>query len=178
MVVSTLCNCNALNNSTTKVDHAYVCLEEDFVWATITFGFIQMPAVVLALCGAVGVVLYEGCTKKVLGCLLLLITPFPLLVLLQQVVSVFMPDSAQMELLSSIFLFGEGALEASPQILLLLYIIVSDRERDIPWIQKVSIISSVLTISKTAIELFVSESYFEATPSDVLNHSTPTTTPC
>lgn len=72
--------------------------------------------------------------------------------------------------MSAIFLFGEGALEASPQILLLLYIIVSDRERDIPWIQKVSIISSVLTISKTAIELFVSESYFEPTPSDVLNH--------
>ena len=50
-------NCFALTNSTTEVDHTHVCLEEDFVWATITFGCIQLPAVVLALCGAVGVVL-------------------------------------------------------------------------------------------------------------------------
>ena len=50
-------NCNAMNNSTREVDHTHVCLEEDVVWATITFGCIQLPAVVLALCGAVGVVL-------------------------------------------------------------------------------------------------------------------------
>ena len=75
-------NCFALTNSTTKVDGTHVCLEEDFVWATITFGFIQLPAVVLALCGAVGVLissqnlLTEGYTMKVLkGCLLLLVTP-------------------------------------------------------------------------------------------------------
>ena len=83
---------------------------------------------------SVVLLLYEGCSIKVLGCLLLGITPFPLVVFAQQVNSLFMPDSAQMELLSSIFLFGEGALEASPQLLLLLYIIVSDCERDIPWI--------------------------------------------
>ena len=77
-----------------------------------------------------------------------------------------------MELLSAVFLFGEGALEASPQLLLLVYIIVSDAEREIPWIQKASIISSVLSISKTAIELYVSESFERVTiPSAVLNHS-------
>ena len=43
----------ALTNSTAEVDHTHVCLEEDIVWATITFGCIQLPAVVLALCGAV-----------------------------------------------------------------------------------------------------------------------------
>ena len=37
-------------------------------------------------------------------------------------------------ILSTIFLFGEGALEASPQLLLLLYIIGSDAEREIHWI--------------------------------------------
>ena len=78
----------------------------------------------------------------------------------------------QMELLSAIFLFGEGALKASPQLLLLVYIIVSDAEREIPWIQKASIISSLITISKTAIELYVSESFNSAiTPSAVLDHS-------
>ena len=174
-------NCIVLTNSTKEVDHTHVCLEEDFVWATITFGCIQLPAVVLALCGGVGVVLLrcgpgseyaEGYTKKVLtGCLLLLIIPFPLVVFAQQVATLFMPDSAQMELLSANFLFGEGALEASPQLLLLLYIILSDSERNIPWIQKASIASSILTISKTAIELFVSESYSGVTiPSDILNH--------
>ena len=78
----------------------------------------------------------------------------------------------QMELLSAVFLFGEGSLEASPQLLLLLYIIVSDAEREIPWIQKASIISLLLTISKTAIELYVSESYgMGMTPSRILSHN-------
>ena len=89
----------------------------------------------------------------------------------QQVASLFI-QTDQMELLSAIFLFGEGALKASPQLLLLVYIIVSDAEREIPWIQKASIISSLITISKTAIELYVSESFNSAiTPSAVLDHS-------
>ena len=77
-------NCNALTNSNTEMDHTHVCLEQDFVWATITFGCIQLPAVVLALCGAVGVCYRcaRGYTMKVMsGCLLLLITPFPLVML-------------------------------------------------------------------------------------------------
>ena len=37
-------------------------------------------------------------------------------------------------------------------------------------IQKASIASSIVTISKTAIELFVSESYFVGIPEDILNH--------
>ena len=170
---------DALSNSTERV-YTHVCLEEDPVWASITLTCIQLPAVVLAFCFAVGVMLLkcgeqskyaEGYTRKVLaGCLLLLVVPFPVVVFVQQVTSLFMPDHAQMELLSSMLLFGEGALEASTQLLLLLYIIVSDSERDIPWIQRASITSSMLTISKTAIELFVSESYYGATPEDVLYH--------
>ena len=45
-----------------------------------------------------------------------------------------------------------------------------DSERDIQLIQKASIASSIVTISKTAIELFVSESYFVGIPEDILNH--------
>ena len=153
-------NCIALPPSlpSTEGGHDYKCLERDLTWAGITFGCIQLPAVVLAICFAVGVVMLrcgkhskfaKGYTKKVLlGCLLLLIIPFPLVVFAEQVTSLFMPDSAQMELLSAIFLFGEGALEASPQLLLLLYTIVSDRERDIPLIQKQWSARVVFSISR------------------------------
>ena len=174
-------SCFIMPNNNTGEGQQYLCLEEDTIWAAITFGCIQLPAVVLALCGAVAAMLirciftdqaeyHAGYKTLVAGSLLLLIIPFPLLVFTQQVASLFI-QTDQMELLSATFLFGEGALEASPQLLLLLYIIVSDAEREIPWIQKASIISSLLTISKTAIELFVSESFnCGATPSSILNH--------
>ena len=51
-----------LFNATEPV-HTHVCLEEDVVWATITFGCIQLPAVVLTLCGVVGMVMFEGCSR-------------------------------------------------------------------------------------------------------------------
>ena len=56
-------NCFGLTNSTTEADQTYVCMEEDIVWATITFGCIQLPAVVLTLCGVVGMVMFEGCSR-------------------------------------------------------------------------------------------------------------------
>ena len=173
-------NYKCLDCTSTTVLPTHVCLEEDTVWAAITFGCIQMPAIVLALCAAVGTVFvrcsyppsfYAGHKKALLGSLLLLIIPFPLLVFVQQVASLFI-QTDQMELLSAVFLFGEGALEASPQLLLLLYIIGSDAEREIPWIQKASIVSSLLTISKTSIEMFVTESFGpDTSPSFVLDHS-------
>jgi len=172
-------NNNNNNNNNNNTEEQYECLEEDNFWASITFGCIQLPALVLAICAAVAAVFlrctipqHSGGYKKILaGALLLLIIPFPLVVFSQQVASLFI-QTDQMELLSAIFLFGEGALEASPQLLLLLYIIVSDAERQIPWIQKASIISLLLTISKTAIELYVSESYgMGMTLSRILNHN-------
>ena len=169
--------------TSTTVIPTHICLEEDTVWAAITFGCIQMPALVLALCAAVGAVFvrcnnskmpdnYAGYKKALLGSLFLLFIPFPLLVFLQQVASLLI-QTDQMELLSAIFLFGEGALEASPQLLLLLYIIGSDAEREIPWIQKASIVSSLLIISKTSIAMFLSESFDRFTnPSQVVDHAT------
>ena len=161
--------------NTTAEWQSYNCLEEDTIWAAITFGLFQLPAVVLAICSLLALMVsccgYSDAGKMLLGTLLLPLIPYPLLVFAQQVASLFI-QTDQMELFSTIFLFGDGALKASPQLLLIFYIIVSDAERQIPWIQKASIISSLLSISKTSIELFVSESYSRGlTSRNVLNHS-------
>ena len=103
-----------------NVTGMFDCEEQDIKWAMITFACIQLPAVVLALCGALGA-LWEGCIhgfgygepKMLLGSFLILLVPFPLLVFSQQVASLCIRN-AQMEFLSSVFLFGEGSLVASP----------------------------------------------------------------
>jgi len=164
-----------LPNTTTEWQ-TYYCLENDTVWAAITFACMHLPAVVLAMCSLLAMVVNGWGNpvswKILLGTLLLGFIPFPMLVLAQQVASLFFPEDSQMTLFSSILLFSEGALEASPQLLILLYIIVSDAERQIPWVQKASIVSSLLTISKTSIGLFLSESYSRGSKSqDILNHS-------
>ena len=64
--------------------------------------------------------------KKLLGLAVLVIVPFPITVLVQQVISLFV-ISPWMEMMSAIFLFGEGALEASPQLVLQNYIILSGK---------------------------------------------------
>jgi len=156
-----------------------LCQENDPMWAAITFGFIQLPSVVMFICLSIGFLCWpwranikkkpgiwvtEMCIMSIPQ-LLILVIPFPLLVFLQQIVSIFDP-SEQMQFYSSVCLFGEGGLEASPQLLLLLYIIMVDAEREIPWIQKASIVSSVITITKTSIELFCGQSYTNADMSD------------
>ena len=83
-------SCFLLPNNSSSIGEQYECLEEDIFWATITFGCIQLPALVLALCGAVAAVLLrctsptiqysKGYEKVLAGALLLLFIPFPLLV--------------------------------------------------------------------------------------------------
>ena len=106
-------SCFILPNNNTGAVEQYECLEEDIVWASITFGCIQLPALVLALCGAVAAMLircivtndqvdyHAGYKKLVAGSLLLLFIPFPLLVFTQQVASLFI-QTDQMELLSAV----------------------------------------------------------------------------
>ena len=156
----------------------FVCEEEDTNWAMITFACIQLPAVVLAVCAALAA-LTSGCNssfdpgerKMILGSFLLLLVPFPICVLIQQVASLFI-RTAQMEFLSAVFLFGEGFLEASPQLLLLIYVILSNSERKPAVIQVVSMVSSIITISKTSIELYLNERYnIGVFPSDVWDHA-------
>ena len=140
------------------------CLEEDTIWAAITFACIQLPAVVFAICAFLGA-LVSGCKFGfkaddlivMFVSLFLLLVPFPITVFVQQVKHLSLVN-AQMELMSAVFLFGEGSLEASPQLLLSLYIILSDSEREVATIQILSITSSIITISKTSIELYLNES--------------------
>ena len=76
--------------------------------------------------------MFEGCDMKLFGLAVFVVVPFPITVLVQQVWSLFV-ISPQMEMLSAIFLFGEGALEASPQLVLQNYIILSGKTPDFPW---------------------------------------------
>ena len=146
-------------NKTKSSFDGYHCQEQDIRWATVTFSFIQMPSVLIFICFTVGLYLYEDChAKYYLALLLLLVVPFPVVVFAQQILSIFL-NTEQMEVYSAIFLFGEGCLEASPQLLTLLYIIIGDSEREVAWIQKASVVSSILTITKTSVELFAVESY-------------------
>ena len=79
------------------------------------------------LCLTVGVLLNIRCSEKCLlaKLQLLLMVPFPLLVVVQQVVSIFIV-LGQMEAITTFLFFGERALEASPQLLILIFIILAD----------------------------------------------------
>ena len=173
-------NCVALPNTTGEKEEYYECLEEDTVWAAITFVCIQLPGLVAAVLFTCSLLVNlltckasnSEIVKLLTGAVLFLFIPFPLMVFTQQIASLLTAGDDQMELWSAVFLYAEGSLEASPQSLLLLYIIFSDAERYIPGVQMASLISSLFTISKTAIELFICESYYDATSlSDVLNHT-------
>jgi len=161
----------------TREDY-YLCEETDPIWAAIAFSCIQLPAIVLALCAALGAFFirltedeeyYRGYWKILLAAFFLLIIPFPVVVFAQQIASLFI-RSDQMTFLSAVFLFGEGSLEAAPQLLLLLYAILSGRQPKV--LQWVSIVSSIFAISKTSIELFLGESYDgRTTPEAVRKHT-------
>ena len=156
----------------------FLCEESDPIWAAVAFSCIQLPALVLALSAALGAFAircteeeedYRGYWKILLAAMVLLIIPFPVVVFTQQIASLFI-KSDQMTFLSAVLLFGEGSLEAAPQLLLLVYAILSGRQPRV--MQWVSIFFSIFAISKTSIELFLSESYDGRTrPREVLRHT-------
>ena len=151
------------NDNTTS--GMFSCQEEDFGLAALTFFFIQFPSILLAifmLLQILGKCCKEGFRldqiKELLLTLLIALLPCPILMFGQQVTSIF-STSAHMEWLSTLFLFGEGSLEAPPQLILMMYIIFSDHERKVATIQWVSVVSSVATISKTAIKLYLGDQF-------------------
>ena len=54
---------------------------------------------------------------------------------------------------------SEAVFEAAPQLILKTYIILSHFEREVDVSQIVSILTSIITISKSSIELFLSETW-------------------
>ena len=167
---------NCIPHMDTNATGLFDCLEKDTTWAAITLACIQLPAVVLGVCAFFGALVsgckphFDTCDMKLFS-ILLLFVPFPVTVFIQQVTHLFVVNS-QMELISAVFLFGEGSLEASPQLMLLLYIILSDSERDVATIQKVSIASKIITISHTSIRLYLNESHESGSISrDVVDHT-------
>ena len=173
--------CIALPNTTGEELQYYQCLEEGNLWATIiSFGCIHLPGLASAglfCCSVVVGLLTRKASCRETGNLLIaglffLIIPFPLVLMAIQTISLLAEGNDQMDLWSSVFLYAEGSLEASPQALLLLYLFFTDAERDIDWTLLASLISSLITISKTSLELFLNESFYGATSlSHILNHT-------
>merc|ERR1719431_1745853 len=132
----------------------------------MTIGLIQLPGVVLAVCAAGAMMLYKrgGDTaadvskRMIVSALSLAIIPYPLVVWIFHLYCLCYGPTPQLELMSAVLLLGEGSLEAAPQLTLQLYIIMSNPNRTVNWIQYLAIISAFLSISKTSIELFLSES--------------------
>ena len=55
-----------------------------------------------------------------------------------------------------LLVYFEAVYEAAPQVIMQNYIILSDTEQNIPVIQLVSILTSIIVMSKTSIELYLS----------------------
>ena len=140
----------------------YSC--RNVVWGILTIGLIQLPGVVLAVCAAGAMMIgkcggYVDVSKRmIVSALSLAIIPYPLVVWIFHLYCLCHGPTPQLELMSSVLLLGEGSLEAAPQLTLQLYIIMSNPDMIVTWIQYLAIISASLSIGKTSIELFLSES--------------------
>merc|ERR1719317_84711 len=96
--------------------------------------------------------------RMIVSALSLAIIPYPLVVWIFHLYCLCYGPTPQLELMSSVLLLGEGSLEAAPQLTLQLYIIMSNPTMAVTWTQYLAIISAFLSIAKTSIELFLSES--------------------
>ena len=145
----------------------YSC--RDVVWGILTIGLIQLPGVVLAVCAAGALMMFKCkhpdgwygtvvSKRMVMSALSLAIIPYPLVVWIFHLYCLCHGPTPQLELMSSVLLLGEGSLEAAPQLTLQLYIIMSNPAMAVTWTQYLAIISAFLSIAKTSIELFLSES--------------------
>ena len=154
----------------------YECEEEHPLWAGLTLAALQLPGWILFLCATTVLLTYwrrnqfPGCSVLA-GLAILPFVPFPLVVVAQLLASLFI-RTKQMALISVIFLFLEGCLEAFPQLLLLGSITFSDKEREVVSLQITSMVSSTITILKTCIEVYCAESYaLKSSSSSIMKHS-------
>jgi len=169
-----------IGNRTVKMK----CLESDKVWGWSSIGLVQAPMllggqVVLLvvvfhlllkseMCGSTKVL--SRCVTVVVGVLFLILLfllspltiPFPVIVLAAQIINILNPRHEVFPIgnitdLVIIIVSLEATLEAGPQALLQLYILLSDNEREYELMTKLSFVSSIYTIAKASITMFSSE---------------------
>ena len=109
-----------------------------------------MPGVVYAL-----IVIITSNFKTIWWCFIfiLIFIPFPLFVWVLHIVRLF-ADDAETEALINLYLFLEAGLEACPQLLLQIFIILRETERDVSILQWITILTSSFTIVKATMENF------------------------
>ena len=112
----------------------------------LTWSLIQLPGVVFSFL----IALYP---KKRFYLLSLIVVPYPLVVWSYQIFSLFKFDS-KIESHSHLLLFIEGSIEAAPQIILQMFIILKSAHREISLIQIMAVMSAVLSAAKASLLQF------------------------
>ena len=162
---STVVPDNCFPHPDVNVTRMFECREKDTIWSALTFACVHLPSVLIAVYFTLPTILYacvhgfsDFLRKILLSSAIFLVVPFPIIVFVLHVTSLFVRNSA-LHIFVAGLVYSEGLFEAAPQLILQTYIILSDCEREIAWIQIVSILTSVLTISKITIEMFLSETF-------------------
>ena len=150
-------NCEPVTNSSEMI-----CQETDVIWGFLTLSCIQLPGLVICIfllathdsSSEHGIRDRDKLKSRLLQVTLLLV-PYPLITWFMLIRSIFI-DKPLSEHFSALLVFGEGALESAPQLILQHYIILTDKTRTIDLIQIVAIITSYVCIAKTSIEMYAS----------------------
>ena len=176
---STMVPDNCFPNPDFNVTGSFKCREKDLTWAVLTFACIHLPSVMTALFYVFHALSYScvhsfdcNVRKFLLSSLISFIVPFPFIVFFFHVTSLLVANSQLQLVAATITVYSEGMFEAAPQLILQTYIILSDFDREIDVSQIVSILTSVITISKITIEMFLIETYIPE--ENVQGHFVPT----
>ena len=132
-----------------KVDNSTLSCT-DRVWGILALSFTQMPGVISAL-------LHVLVFKDLWLCLFYLFFPYPLYVWYKHIKSLFGEYDSETETELANFVFLEAGFEASPQLLLQMYITLRQIERDVSVIQWITILTSSLTIIKGTMEGYATD---------------------
>ena len=157
---STMVPDNCFPEPDVNVTGSYECREKDITWAALTFACIYLPSVMMTVY-FVFHTFFHTCVHSfddnarilLLTSLISSAVPFPILVISLHIISLFVTNP-HLQLYANGLVFGEGTWEAAPQLILQTYIILSDFEREIDVSQLMSILPSVITITKSTIIFF------------------------
>ena len=160
-------NCEPVTNSSEMI-----CQETDAIWGFLTLSCIQLPGIVICIF----LLPTHNSDKHYLMNIswdnrmaesrspwirllqvTLLLVPYPLIAWVQLIRSIFINKPLN-EHFSALLMFGEGALESAPQLILQIYIIITDKTRTTDPVQIVAICTSFVCIAKTAMEMYATRS--------------------